>query len=262
VLALDFDGVMCDALAECAAVTWHAGSGPHIADVPRVGRAVAEVPPAFLTTFASVRPYCRTLEDFMVTNAVPAGRKVDRVVFEQYRDQLGRARLAAQAEFGEQLRARWRTNEFQEWVALHTVYPGISELIHSSQQPVAIVSAKDAESIWAILEHHGLAEHVHTVVGSCTDKRPALTALPDRSGEPVTFVDDNLANAIAADALPRVQAWWATWGYHSPEDMAAAARQGIRTISLDRLAELQPLAAPSLPVRPERADTHQQLSKA
>jgi phosphoglycolate phosphatase-like HAD superfamily hydrolase len=237
-LALDFDGVVCDALAECAAVTWHASRGPLTAHVPPVNRAVAELPPEFLTTFASVRPHSRTLDDFMVANAVPGGRRVTRKTFEHYRDQIGPARLAAQAAVGEQLRAHWRTTEFAEWVALHTVYPGLAELLRGTDHQVAIVSAKDAESIWAILSHHALADHVQLVVGSCTDKRAVLTGLADQSGETVLFLDDNLANATAADALPGIVSRWATWGYHSPEDVITARGLALRAITLEQLEEL------------------------
>jgi phosphoglycolate phosphatase-like HAD superfamily hydrolase len=205
------------------------------ADLPPLGRAVSGVPRDFLATFASVRPHCRTLEDFMVANELPIGHEIDGAGFERLREEAGSSRLATQAATGEVLRAHWRITEFDAWVALHTMYPGIADLVRATAQPVAVVSAKDATSIWAILDHSGLGMQVHTVVGSCTDKRPALTGLAELSGEPVTFVDDNLGHVLVADTLPDVTAWWATWGYHSREDEEAAAGRGVRAITLDQL---------------------------
>lgn len=237
-LALDFDGVVCDALAECAAITWHASR--QTSETGEVQKALAQVPEAFLTTFANVRRYSRTLDDFMVANALVPGQRIDRQVFDLARTTAGSAFLAAQAAVGEQIRAAWRTQDTTGWVALHSIYPGIAELIRSGGQRVVIVSAKDADSIWAILEHHTLATHVDTVVGSCHDKKMALSALSTRYVEPMIFVDDNLSNAAAAAALSGITSRWATWGYHSPEDEPVARQLGIRAITLNQLDELQP----------------------
>ncbi|MGI8536382.1 MAG: HAD family hydrolase [Mycobacteriales bacterium] len=236
-LALDFDGVVCDGLGECAAITWHASR--QTSETGEVQKALAQVPEAFLTTFAGVRRYSRTLDDFMVANALVPGQRIDRQAFDLARTTAGSAALAAQAAVGEQIRAAWRTQDTTGWVALHSIYPGMAELIRSGGQRVVIVSAKDADSIWAILEHHTLATHVDTVVGSCHDKTRALSALSTRHDEMI-FVDDNLSNAAGAAALLGITSRWATWGYHSPEDEPVARQLGIRAIALNQLDELQP----------------------
>jgi FMN phosphatase YigB (HAD superfamily) len=245
-LALDFDGVVCDGLLECAAVTWHAANTATTAGTPRLRQAVSEVPGEFLTTFASVRPLSRTLDDFMVTNAVPAGREVGREQFERCREGVGAERLTAQAAVGEQIRAQWRVADFPDWLALHTIYPEVAELLSSTRHAVAIVSAKDADSVWAILRHHRLAQHITSVVGSCRDKAPVLTALTGglhTSAEPLVFIDDNLEHVRAAGSLPGIEPRWAVWGYHTPEDVDTAARLGIRSLTLDQLGDLSPARA-------------------
>jgi len=245
VLVLDFDGVVCDALGECAAVTWYAGR-PAVHSVPGPAAAVELVPPAFLTTFASVRVYSRTLADFMVANALPAGSTVDRAAFAQRRAEVGEDRLDAQARRGEAVRGAWRCRHPEAWLGLHTVHAEVAELLRVTDEPVAIVSAKDAESIYAILGAAGFEDAIWRVVGSCADKAGALTTLAaEAGGEPVVFVDDNLDNALAAARLPGVESHWAYWGYHGPEDDWTAAQIGMAPLSLDDLTRLAGQSAPA-----------------
>lgn len=244
-LALDFDGVVCDALRECAAVTWYAGHPELRADV-RPDEAAEAVPRAFLRTFASVRAYSRTLADFMVANAVAPGTIVDRASFARRRLDVGQEQLDARALLGESIRARWRDQHRGVWLRMHRVHDEVGDVLRCTSEPVAIVSAKDAESIRAILGAARLDDHVGPVVGSCTDKPAALTELaaeawPDR----LVFVDDNLDNALAASRLPGVDSRWAHWGYHGPEDDRAAAQAGIAPLSLDDLSRLGVVSAPA-----------------
>ncbi len=237
-LALDFDGVVCDALGECAAVTWLAGRATSPEDWP-LPAAVASVPPPFLTTFASVRAYSRTLADFMVANAVPAGPTIGRAEFRRHRAAAGVARLADQARLAESIRAYWREAQPEQWIGLHTVHAEVAALIRAAPEPVAIVSAKDAESIRAILDAAGLSDDIGAVVGSCRDKPAALAELvADNDGRPVIFIDDNLDNVLAASSRPGVDGRWAGWGYHGREDELTADDLGIGPLSLDALPAL------------------------
>jgi FMN phosphatase YigB (HAD superfamily) len=241
---LDFDGVVGDSLLECAAVTWYAKRLQTTDDIPPLPRAVTEVPDEFLATFSSVRAYCNTLDDFMVANALAEGSTVNREEFERARGDVGLPELAAEAASAERIRDHWRTNHFAEWIALHTVYREVADLLNAAAGAVAIVSAKDADSIWAVLAHCGLGARVQTVVGSCRDKRRALSELAATAGR-IVFIDDNLENAVSASALPEVEAKWATWGYHSPEDVLAAVELGFPSTDLDQLDGLIP--NPTLP---------------
>lgn len=246
-LALDFDGVVCDALTECAAVTWHAAHPPLDGETPPpLADAVEQVPEDFVRTFTSVRAYSKTLDDFMVANAVPVGHEVDQAGFAQHRAAAGSARLAGQAKAGEEIRGYWRAHQFDEWIALHTVYPEVADVIARNGQRVVIVSAKDADSIRAILAHHRLAGYVEDVFGSCADKSAAVAQFAagvDASDSDVVFVDDNLANAVTVERLPGVRAVWATWGYHGPEDVDLAAYLGFPTLTLNHVDQLTRIPA-------------------
>lgn len=239
-LALDFDGVICDALDECAAVTWFAAiRAADPTPPPRLPEALDRVPPAFLEVFRSVRGYARTLADFMVANTL-AEPVTSHAGFDRAKQAAGPELLTRQAAAGEAIRAQWRSDQFTEWITLHTVYPGVTELITDFEGTIAIVSAKDTASINEILAFHRLGARVTTVIGSCHDKPAALTRLlaenPAERRRAV-FIDDNLGNILDAAALP-IATLWATWGYHTPEDLDTAHGRAITSATLDTVHDL------------------------
>ena len=249
VLALDFDGVVADALTECAAVTWYAGPARMRIPPPPLPAALQDVPQPFLTTFAEVRAYSRTLNDFMVTHVLhPRTSHVDRDAFDRAHHDSDPAALAAQAAVAEDVRRTWRERQFCEWVRLHTIHPEMAQLIRDTAHTTVVVSAKDRESIRSILAHYQLDNHVDLIIGSCHDKRAALAQLletnRDAQAEGVVFVDDSIANVVAARGLA-LRPLWALWGYHGPEDIELAAAQGIPCLRLDRLHELSRLTEPA-----------------
>jgi len=66
VLILDFDGVVCDALDECALVTWLGKPGN---EPEATGQAsLKRLPPEFRSVFRHVRDYARLLDHFMVAH--------------------------------------------------------------------------------------------------------------------------------------------------------------------------------------------------
>ncbi|MEI2777353.1 MAG: HAD family hydrolase [Tetrasphaera sp.] len=231
-LVLDFDGVVCDALSECAALTRAAaGPGPGL---PTLDEAIAALTPQLLARFASVRPYCRTLADFMVTNAVTAA-VTSREEFEAAKAAAGPELLDAQAAHAQQIRDAWRADEPEAWLDMHIPYAGVPDLIRGAGGPVAIVSNKDGESIDAILTHLGLRGDVAIIAGACADKPAAVARLIGEHAS-ASFIDDNLANVFAVAAVPRVRSLWATWGYHSREDITQALTAGVPTLALGELA--------------------------
>ena len=233
-LALDFDGVVVDALLECAVVT-RAGADPAYRSY-ELADAVSRMRDDYLEKFSSVRPYSRTLQDFMVTNAID--RPIRNLAeFEAARDEAGPTRLSSEARAAQSQRGVWRDRDPSGWLQLHRDYPGVAELIRSHRGGVWVVSNKDAASIDAILAHLGLAEHVSGVVGEASDKAAVVRRLVDDHGD-VTFVDDNVANVASVGQVAGATGLWATWGYHSHEDRALSARLRLQRLTLDALASV------------------------
>lgn len=238
-LLLDFDGVVADAFDECAVVAW-LGMGPD----ERGGAAeeiLGRVPPAFIERFRVVRPYCRTIGHFITAHLAGAESIADQAAFDRRFAEVGEARAAAFAERATKARDELRERDPAAWIAMHTVYPGIAELIRGSG-PVSIVTAKDEPSVRAILAGHGLDGDVRAVAGECRDKAREVERLCTEAGADVAaavFIDDNLDNVLHVRSTG-ARSLWARWGYATPDQRERAASLGVDAVDL---ADLPGLAA-------------------
>ncbi|MFV0643638.1 MAG: hypothetical protein ACK5NN_03935 [Sphingomonadaceae bacterium] len=235
-LVLDFDGVVADALLECAAVTWYAARLDRGANAPRLPDAANEIPSDFIDIFRQVRAYSRTLDDFMVANALDdQATIVDRATFQTVREAMPATQRADQAAIAEEVRGTWRDTQYDLWIGLHRVHAEVARLILNTEHEIAILSAKDEASIRAILRHHGLERRVSRYVGSCHDKFAVLGQWlemdPVARRENLIFVDDSIENVADAARLP-LEIVWAGWGYHGVEDRHFAQDHGIPMRSL------------------------------
>lgn len=233
---IDFDGVICDAFAECAAVTRAADEVPEGQSPGPLTAYADQLPADFLDRFAAIRPLSRTLADFMITNRVqvaPANRKEFDAIKRHVLD-LDRMTERAQA-----VRDHWRTKDRASWLDLHRIEPDVHSWLTGLGEPVTIVSSKDEESIAEIMRHHRLDSVVGEIIGDCSDKRAAVSERL-RSGKEAVFIDDSLANVLQLADLIGLTALWATWGYHTADDLEVAESRGVARLELSDLAELRP----------------------
>jgi HAD superfamily hydrolase (TIGR01509 family) len=244
-LILDFDGVICDALEECALVTWF---GLLDRVPPEPGPALLDqVPAAFVQRFAHVRNYSRLLDHFAVAGLPAAAEVRTQAEFDTLFASLDQREVAEFVTRATAVRNRLRETERDFWLGLHTLYDGVPQLLRRHAGKVAVVTAKDEPSVWEILRRYRLDRTVTAVVGECSRKPEAVRRLARQAGvatSDVIFIDDNLTNAARVQATG-AQVFWAQWGYQIPEHRAEAARQGIRLLELSELGSVQPAASQS-----------------
>jgi phosphoglycolate phosphatase-like HAD superfamily hydrolase len=242
-LALDFDGVVCDALEECALVTW---LGIHPLDPSLSGPdRLGAVPAEFIARFRTVRDYARLLDHFVVAHLPESAGIASQADFDRLFDALSPEYVRQFTDTATRAREWLRTREPEFWLDLHTLYPGIADLLRRYRGSVVVVTAKDADSVRAILARHGLDGTVAEVFGECSRKDETVREVSARWGVPlerVTFVDDNLTNA-ARVAATGARVRWAQWGYQTPEHRAEAERLALTPLHLADLASLTPVAA-------------------
>ncbi|MEV7090510.1 HAD family hydrolase [Streptomyces sp. NPDC093085] len=242
-LALDFDGVVCDALDECALVTW-LGDRPH--DLTLSGpEQLARVPAEFTARFRKVRNYARVLDHFLVAHHPEAEAIGSQAEFDRLFASFPDPRIQRFVAGASDARDWFRNTEPDFWLGLHTLYPGVADLLLRAGVPVVIVTAKDEPSVRAILDRHGLETAVAGVYGECAAKPEAVREACARRGIPLeaaTFVDDNLTNVRRVSATG-ARAWWARWGYQTPEHRAEAARFEVPALELKDLPALLPPTA-------------------
>lgn len=255
ILMLDFDGVICDALRECALVTWLGLRPPE--RTAAVSSYLPAMPREFLRRFQQVRDYARVLDHFVVAHRARAAAIGSRADFEALFGTLHAGFVARFTAAASAARGRCRQEEPEFWLDLHTIYPGVADLLRRHAGGVAVVTAKDEASVRTILDRHGLGATVAEVVGECADKAAAIRALCRQhrmDTSEVLFVDDNLVNVRRVAAVG-ARTRWATWGYHTPEDLAEAARHGVTGL---QLAQVPALAA----TRTSRASPHRDHRRA
>lgn len=243
VLAIDFDGVVADALQECALVTWIGGRGP----VPGLSGAeqLERVPDAFVERFRRIRNHARSLDHFVVAHE-PAADTVDsQAAFDALFSGLEPEYVRTFTSAATAARERLRTGEPDFWLGLHTLYPGMAGLLRRHNGRVVVVTAKDEASVRAILARHGLEHTVREVLGECGDKAAAILGVSARWGVPagdITFLDDNLTH-VRRVAATGARARWALWGYATPEHRAEAERYAVPALHLSEVPHLAPAAA-------------------
>jgi phosphoglycolate phosphatase-like HAD superfamily hydrolase len=237
-LIVDFDGVVVDALEECALVTW-LGVHPPAATAP-VSSYLRAMPEEFQRRFARVRDYSRTLDHFLVAHRAAAGRIASQSDFDRIYATFAPETVRRFVAGASAARRRCRSEEEPFWLDLHTLYPGVDDLLRRHAGSVAVITAKDADSVRVILRRRGLEGTVAEVIGECGRKDEAVRDLCARYGgspRDVLFIDDNLSN-VRRVAGTGAATRWATWGYHTPEDLALARAGGIRPLDLAELPDL------------------------
>lgn len=215
-LALDFDGVICDSVEEA----WQSS----LACARAEGLPAAPGSAADRERFRQLRPLIAEGADFLIIQEVlglPPSAAGDIVEFRQRK-----ARLAAEdyvrlrdllASFR---RGRMRA-DFPDWVRLHALYPAVRELLIRLQgdSRLLIVSTKQADIIAAILDHFAVriapgqvcysgAERKVDLIRSHADRR----RIPSDS---VLFVDDQ-PDHFRGDRRGLV-CRLADWGYLPPD---------------------------------------------
>lgn len=236
-LLLDFDGVIADSVTECMALTWYAGGQPP-SEEP-LEHQFAAIPAAFVERFHALRPYGRTLEDFLVARRAPVDAAVrGQGDFDALKAAVPDDERHVFAEVATALRMHWRTTQRRQWLDAHTIFEGVTDTLRRFAGDVFVVTAKDALSSEEILEHFGLVEFVAGVMGDVSDKALASRGLcMGRGVDPAAalFIDDNLTNVSQVQAAG-IPSRWATWGWTTPEHRQRAVQLTLTPIELPELA--------------------------
>jgi hypothetical protein len=251
VLALDFDGVVCDGRAEyfetarraCAVVWPGADPSPDIA-----------------ARFAALRPLIEggwemplLLHALMsgIDAAAVAGRRAWMESAAALLAQTGVSREALGQTLN-RVRDAWFAADARSWVDHHVFYPGVPERIERALEEgvdVVIVTTKAERFARALLGSRQARLGALPIVGRepsrvvpKADTLARLAAehgLPDR-GAGLWFVEDlleTLESVGRTRALAGARLFFAGWGYNTIEDRARVGLMpGIALLSLPRFA--------------------------
>jgi phosphoglycolate phosphatase-like HAD superfamily hydrolase len=247
VLALDFDGVLCDGRAEY----FEASRRAYRATWPRA-RAV---PDAAAAAFGASRPLVESgWEMPVLLHAIvaeePASALVDRAAWLPTARRLLDAAALAPETVGRALnrvRDEWFARDPDDWVRHNVFYPGVAARlveIVASGLPISVVTTKAERFARALLAAQDARLAALPIVGRepgrTIPKPESLIRLAaahglQRAAENLWFVEDlldTLDTVHATPALHGARLFLADWGYNTLEQRASVSwRPHVRLLS-------------------------------
>ncbi len=246
VLALDYDGVLCDGMKEYFQTAWQAYCTLWKVSDPTPPSGLAE-------RFYQVRPLIATgWEMPMLLRALLTGyseaqmaadwESLSRQLIEQ--EGITATDLAAEVDG---IRDRWIARDPDGWLAEQVLYPGIAERIPVwlAAVEVVIISTKEGRFIQQMLQQHGIDLTNLRIFGKEVEqpKHQILRKLKVEQPQDAVFwfVEDRLKTLQTVQKQPDlsdIQLFLATWGYNTPaERESVAADPAIHQISLDQFCQ-------------------------
>lgn len=245
-LALDFDGVICDGLIEYFQTTWRAYC--------QIWPTADPLPPEELApSFYRLRPVIETgWEMPVLLRSLYLGIAEDKIlddwqgVCQQIvaKEGLDPQRLATTVD---RVRDEWIANDLAGWLRLHRFYPGVVQRV---QQAIAdsvrlvVITTKEERFVRSLLGEQGVELPEDAIFGKNV-KRPKHQILRELLGKitptpTIWFVEDRLKTLESVEKqidLSGVKLFLADWGYNTPGDRALANQNSsIKLLSLSEFA--------------------------
>lgn len=243
ILALDFDGVLCDGRGEYLESSWRVYReiwGDCDLDLEK-----------FRWRFYELRSVIETgWEMPLLLRALQQGIS-DEKILENWssivQDILNQWGLTQETltQLLDEKRDRWIETNQKDWLAHHQFYPHviskIQEILSHQSPEIYIITTKEGRFAKILLEQQGIIFPKSHIFGKeCHQpKRKTLTELSQRFNQAsVWFVEDRLKTLLSVEDSPElksVQLFLATWGYNTARSRSLAKKhQRIHLLSLDQ----------------------------
>jgi phosphoglycolate phosphatase-like HAD superfamily hydrolase len=237
ILALDFDGVLCDSTEECVVTAWngwlaHSGQAQSI-------RTPEEVPDPYRTALRTQRCYVKTGgEYYVVLQSVLEGRSISTQA--EYTETLAafRPRLKPYEACFFSARDQMRKQEESHWFDLHRVYPGIPEKLRQlfEEWEIFVVTGKDRSAVQAFFKKFQVPLDASSIFDKDAghDKLAVLKTLAASRGRALSqlrFIDDNIQHLLPVYKAG-CRGYLAGWGYHTDEHLLLASQENVPILQL------------------------------
>lgn len=253
VLALDFDGVVCDSLREVfatALATYESmeGEAALLARMrSRNGRGrwhefeLGNDP--VMVSFESMMPLGNRAEDFGVSlKAIDNFLELtDQGAYDTFYGTIDADWMSRFHRVFYEQRDTARAVDLHGWLDLHAAYPRFLELLRrrAGDARIALATAKDRRSAELLLAHLGVgdlfAPELILDKEAGVSKTAHLSALHERLDVPfaeITFVDDKV-NHLEGVAPLGVRPVLAAWGFNTPREHALTRELGFEVANFE-----------------------------
>ncbi|MEG4506786.1 HAD hydrolase-like protein [Microcoleus sp. F6_B4] len=246
ILALDFDGVICDGLIEYFQTAWRT-----YCQIWKPVETVAD--PDLALSFYRVRPAIETgWEMPLLIRALLTGISPEEILLEwpnivPYLLTENNLKAQSVGAMLDGLRDNWIAEDLAGWLSLHRFYPGVADRLHSLQESsvkVAIVTTKEGRFVRELLQLAGVQMPSELIFGKEYNKpkHQILREFLAASGKDSTiwFVEDRLKTLLSVKQQPdlsQVRLFLADWGYNTlAERESVAQNPPVQLLSLSQFA--------------------------
>ncbi|HLO51320.1 MAG TPA: HAD family hydrolase [Kamptonema sp.] len=248
ILALDFDGVICDGLVEYFQTAWRTYC--------QIWKPLEGVPDSDLaSTFYGLRPVIETgWEMPLLIRALLVGIPQELILqdWPNIAQQLLLENNLTALDIGtklDSLRDEWIAKDLAGWLSLHRFYPGVAErldeLVDSSDVQPIIITTKEGRFVRELLLRWGVKMPEKSIIGKeyKQPKHQVLRELLAKSGENsvIWFVEDRLKTLLSVKQQPDLKAvrlFLADWGYNTlAERESVAEYRPVQLLSLSQFAQ-------------------------
>jgi phosphoglycolate phosphatase-like HAD superfamily hydrolase len=248
ILALDFDGVICDGLIEYFETAWRTYC--------QIWSPPNSTPPEDLAPkFYRLRPVIETgWEMPVLIRALLLGISEEQIWQEwgAIAQRLLQESDLTAVDIGKKLdkvRDDWIIEDLDGWLSLHRFYPGVVERLRSlveSPVQLTIITTKEGRFVSQLLQRQGVQLSEQSIIGK-ESKRPKYQILRELIGitaeTPVRvwFVEDRLKTLQLVQQqadLNSVRLYLADWGYNTAaERELAECNLRIQLLSLSQFVQ-------------------------
>jgi len=246
ILALDFDGVICDGLIEYFQTAWRTYC--------QIWKPAKTVPDSDLAlSFYRVRPAIETgWEMPLLIRALLTGITEEQILLDwpnivpQLLTENG-LKAASVGAMLDGLRDHWIAEDLAGWLSLHRFYPGVAESLQNLQGrgvKIAIVTTKEGRFVRELLQLAGVTMPSELIFGKEYNKpkhqilREFMTAAGNNST--IWFVEDRLKTLLSVKQQPdlsEVRLFLADWGYNTlAERESVAQNPPVQLLSLSQFS--------------------------
>jgi phosphoglycolate phosphatase-like HAD superfamily hydrolase len=249
ILALDFDGTICDGMAEYWQTAWRTYT--QVWQLDRI-----EPPAGMAEKFRELRPLIEVgWEMPVLIRAIGLGISTDRMLssWQRIRDRIIADSRLSGVKVSQELdrvRDNWIEQDLTSWLRLHQFYPGVVEMFKTLPdrkiQPI-IITTKESRFVSQLLREQGIELGSEFIWGKelKRSKTDSLKQILDRGAKKsptVWFVEDKLSTLAKVASQPELEAvklYLADWGYNTVAERESIQQQTrIQSLSLAELATL------------------------